>query len=449
MARFERRVLGGSLLVALPAWATVGVLLFRARHVGVLSVTVIVAVAVAFTLWLLRWHQRRIAYPVYTLTGLLEALREGDYSLRGTRDGVLGDVIYDVNALASQLKRERLQFEESTYLLRKTLAALDTAVLVFDDDRRLLLLNPAARRLLKDAERPALGLDAGRLGLTPLLTGPSSQVCRYTFPERTGRFEIRHAPLRSEGRGAQLLVVNDVGRVLREEERQAWQKLLRVLGHEANNSLAPIQSIAATLASLATREPLPDDWRDDFRSGLSVIQHRSEALTRFLSGYGRLARLPPPDLRRVDLAALVTKVVKLEQRLPVRIERGGSLAVRADPDQLEQALINLLRNAVEAVPQDGGAVSLRWRRDAARAVIEVQDNGPGPPPANDLFVPFYTTKPTGSGIGLALVRQIAEAHDGGAALIERPDPPGALAQLWLPLDEPPFAGDPAQTSTAH
>lgn len=447
MARFEQRVLGGSLMVVLPAWVVVGVLLFRARHVGALSVMVIVAVAL--TLWLLRWHQRRVAYPVYTLSGLLEALREGDYSLRGARDGVLGDVIYDVNALASQLKRERLEFEEATYLLRKTLAALDTAVLVFDDDRRLLLLNAAARRLLKDRERPALGLDAAQLGLAPLLDGPVAQVCRYTFPERTGRFEIRHAPLRSEGRGAQLLVVNDVGRVLREEERQAWQKLLRVLGHEANNSLAPIQSIAGTLASLVTREPLPDDWRDDFRSGLSVIQHRSEALTRFLAGYGRLARLPPPDLRSVDLAALVTKVAKLEQRLSVQVDVGEQVFAHADPDQLEQALINLLRNAVEAVPRDGGVVSLHLRRDAVRAVIEVQDNGPRPPPAGDLFVPFYTTKPTGSGIGLALVRQIAEAHGGGATLKEHRDPPGAMAQLWLPLDETPCDRDAAQTSFRH
>lgn len=445
MARFERRVLGGSLLVVLPAWVMVGVLLFHAHHVGALSM--MVTVAIVLTLGLLRWHQRRVAYPVYTLSGLLEALREGDYSLRGARDGVLGDVIYDVNALASQLKRERLEFEESTYLLRKTLAALDTAVLVFDDDQRLLLLNPAARRLLKDRERPALGLDAGRLGLAPLLTGPAAQVCRYTFPERTGRFEIRHAPLRSEGRGAQLLVVNDVGRVLREEERQAWQKLLRVLGHEANNSLAPIQSIAGTLASIATREPMPDDWRDDFLSGLSVIQHRSEALTRFLAGYGRLARLPPPDLRRVDLATLVTKVAKLEQRLSVQVDVGEQVFAHADPDQLEQALINLLRNAVEAVPRDGGVVSLRLRRDAARVVIEVQDNGPGPPPADDLFVPFYTTKPAGSGIGLALVRQIAEAHGGGATLKERTDQPGAMAQLWLPLDETPPGRDAAQASS--
>jgi nitrogen fixation/metabolism regulation signal transduction histidine kinase len=434
MARFERRVLAGALLVTLPAWIVVGVLLFRAKNAGL--VWVLVAATAAITLWLLRWNQRRIAYPVYTLSGLLEALREGDYSLRGAHDGVLGDAIYDINSLAERLKHKRLEFEETTYLLRKTLAALDSAVFVFDDGQRLRLLNPAARRLLNDRRNPALGLSAGQLGLTPLLEGPASRVSRYTFPQRSGRFQIRHAPLRSGGRNAPLLVVNDVGRVLREEERQAWQRLLRVLGHEVNNSLAPIQSIAGTLASLLAREPLPDDWRDDFRSGLEVVRHRAEALTRFLSGYGQLARLPPPNLCRVDVPALAAKVAKLEQRLPIRVEGGSALVVHADPDQLEQALINLLRNAVEAAPADHGSVILRWRRESSRAIIEVEDNGPGPPPSGNLFVPFFTTKSDGSGIGLALVRQIAEAHEGGVELDQRPDPPGAIARLWLPLSGP-------------
>lgn len=431
MARFERRVFAGTLLVALPAWIVVGVLLFRATEAAALWVLAAAAVAITFSL--LRWHQRRVVYPVYTLSGLLEALREGDYSLRGAHDGVLGDAIYDVNALAERLKHRQLEFEESTYLLRKTLAALDSAVFVFDDGQRVCLLNPAARRLLNDRRNPALGLSADQLGLAPLLEGSASRVSEYTFPQRTGRFEIRHAPLRSGGHSAQLLVVNDVGHVLRDEERQAWQRLLRVLGHEVNNSLAPIQSIAGTLASLMTRQPLPDDWRDDFRSGLEVIRHRAEALTRFLSGYGQLARLPPPNVCRVDVSALAAKVAKLERRLPVQIEDGEPLSVRADPDQLEQAVINLLRNAVEAVPPDGGRVRLRWRRESARAIIEVQDNGPGPPPGGNLFVPFFTTKPNGSGIGLALVRQIAEAHEGGVELTTCADAPGAVARLWLPL----------------
>ncbi|MBD8871327.1 histidine kinase [Rhodanobacter sp. DHB23] len=430
MPRFERRVLLGSLAMATPALLAACALAWMPWEAPLRWTAV--AIAAAATLLLVRWQYHRVVFPLYTLSGLLEALRQGDYSLRGVQGGVLGDAVYDINALAERLQQERLEFEESSYLLGKTLAALDSAVFVFDEGRRLRLLNPAAQRLL-DAERHRLfGLSAAELGLAPLLEGPSARLLAHVFPGRSGRFEVRHAALRSGGRGGQLLVVNDVGRVLREEERAAWQRLLRVLGHEVNNSLAPIQSMAGTLATLAARDPLPDDWREDFRGGLELIGHRAEALARFLASYTRLARLPPPQTRTVELSALLAKLAKLEQRLPVGVEAGEPLVVEADPDQLEQALINLLRNAVEAALPAGG-VRLRCRREGERAVIEVEDDGPGPPPSDNLFVPFFTTKPGGSGIGLALARQIAEAHEGGVTLAAREDARGALARLWLPL----------------
>lgn len=433
MPRFERRVWLGGLLVALPAWVLVVVVLGSGVPDGPLLAALLAGAALA-TLWLAHLHRRRTAYPVHTLTGLLEALREGDYNLRGVEDGVLGDTIYDVNALARRLRGERLEFEESSYLLGKALAALDSAVLVFDEGQRLRLLNPAARRLLDTPHGPFFGHTATQLHLDALLEGPSSRVVAWTFPRRSGRFEVRHAPLRSGGRGGQLLVIADVGRVLREEERQAWQRLLRVLGHEVNNSLAPIQSMAGTLANLVAREPLPGDWRADVQGALTVIRQRAEALGRFLSSYGKLARLPAPTPRAVELGDLLPKVARLEQRLPVQVEAGEPLTLHVDPDQLEQALINLLRNGVEAALPAGGGVRMRWRREDARVVIEVEDDGPGPPSSDNLFVPFFTTKPGGSGIGLALARQVAEAHDGGLTLAKRDDAQGAVARLWLPLE---------------
>lgn len=432
MPRFEQRVLLGSLLCALPG--VFGLLLVALFGVSdTLRIWGLMALVVIATTLLARWQYRRIMFPLYTLAGLLEALREGDYSLRGVQGGVLGDVVYDINALADRLQQERLEFEESSHLLGKTLAALDSAVFVFDDASRLRLLNPSGQRLL-DAERSQLfGRSAEALGLSALLQGPSLALLAHTFPGQQGRFEIRHTPLRSKGRGGTLLVINDVGRVLREEERQAWQRLLRVLGHEVNNSLAPIQSMAGTLASLIARDPLPADWREDFRDGLDVIAHRAAALTRFLSSYSKLARLPSPQRRDVELAPLIEKTARLEQRLPVRIEAGEALRVHADADQLEQALINLLRNAVEAMLPGEGVVTIRWGRDGEHAMIEVEDEGAGLPSSDNLFVPFFTTKPGGSGIGLALVRQIAEAHEGGVTLVAREAGAGACARLWLPL----------------
>lgn len=434
MPAFERRVLLGNWLVALPALLGVAVLLLagvpQPSLCGLLAGAVVVATAL-----LARWQHRRVVYPLYTLSGLLEALREGDYSMRGAQGGVLGDAIYDINALADRLQKERLQFEDASRLLGKTLAALDSAVFVFDHEARLRLLNPAAQQLLRSDRSGLLGRRADEIGLDALLAAPSSQVVRHVFPGRSGRFDIRHAPLRNEGRSGQLLVINDVGRVLRDEERQAWQRLLRVLGHEVNNSLASIGSLAGTLATLIAREPLAEDWREDARGGLQVIGNRAEALARFLAGYGRLAALPPPQKRELDLAVLVPAVARLEQRMTVTVEEGAPLPVQADPDQLEQALINLLRNAVEASLPTGGAVLVRWRSEGERALIDILDDGPGLPASDNLFVPFFTTKPGGSGIGLALVRQIAEAHEGGVSLGPR-DGAGAVAQLWLPSGPP-------------
>lgn len=435
MPAFERRVLLGGWLVALPALIGIAVLLLTGIPDRVLCWSLAIAVLAATAL-VARWQHRRVVYPLYTLAGLLEALREGDYSMRGVQGGVLGDAIYDVNALADRLQQERLQFEDSSRLLGKTLAALDSAVLVFDHDARLRLLNPAAQRLLAGERSTLIGRQASELALDTLLAAPDARVIKHVFPGRSGRFDIRHAPLRNEGRSGQLLVINDVGRVLREEERQAWQRLLRVLGHEVNNSLASIHSLAGTLATLIEREPLADDWRKDSRSGLQVISNRAESLARFLAGYSRLAALPPPQRRELDLAELVPTVARLEHRMSVQVEAGAPLLVQADPDQLEQALINLLRNAVEASLSATGQVVMRWRAEGERAVVDVLDDGPGLPSSDNLFVPFFTTKPGGSGIGLALVRQIAEAHEGGVSLFARDGVPGVLAQLWLPLESP-------------
>ncbi len=428
---FERRIVVGSVGVVLPLLALAVALAFGGREVAALR-GILFAVALVLTVALIRWQVRRLMYPIHTLSSLLDALRQGDYSLRGVAGGVLGDIVYDINALAERLQRERLQFEESSYLLGKTLAALDNAVLVFDQETRLRLLNPAAQRLLQAERHQLFGRRAQELGVQALLELPSGQLVNHRFAGRSGRFEIRHAPLRTEGHSGRLLVINDVGRVLREEERLAWQRLLRVLGHEVNNSLAPIQSMAGTLASLALREPLPEDWREDFRGGLELIGHRAGALSRFLASYSQLTRLPPPQRRGVPLGPLLDKVARLDARLPVQLLVGPELWVSADPDQLEQALINLVRNAVEASLSDAGAVILRWRVEPDRVVIDVLDEGAGPPASDNLFVPFFTTKPGGSGIGLALARQVAEAHEGGVSLHARTDARGAVATLWLP-----------------
>jgi len=389
--------------------------------------------------WALR---ERVVFPLQTLSNLLAALREGDYSIRArgaTYEHAMGEVMAEVNALGQTLREQRLGAFEATALLRRVMAEIDVAVLAFDGGRRLRLVNRAGERLLAQPAERLLGRSADELGLAECLEGDATRSLEMTFPGSPSapagprRFGISRSTFREGGLPHQLLVVSDLSRALREEERQAWQRLIRVLGHELNNSLAPIKSMAGTLENLFTREPRPVDWRDDMARGLRVIATRAEALSRFMEAYARLARLPEPRLQPVDVDAWVRRVVGLETRMAVTLRPGPKLQVQADGDQLEQLLINLLRNAVDAALETGGGVDVGWRKNASHLELWVRDDGPGLSSTSNLFVPFYTTKLAGSGIGLVLSRQIAEAHGGHLALVNRGDKPGCEARLSLPL----------------
>jgi two-component system nitrogen regulation sensor histidine kinase NtrY len=379
--------------------------------------------------------RERVASPLRTLSNLLEAMREGDYSIRARSargEDALGDVMQQVNAMATTLRAQRLGALEATTLLRKVMEEIDVAVFAFDGERRLRLVNRAGERLLARPSERIMNDSAEALGLAEFLEGDETQTVQRTFPSGPGRWGIHRSMFREGGLPHQLLVVTDLTRALREEELQAWQRLVRVLGHELNNSLAPIKSIAGSLELLVQREPLAEDWRDDAVRGLSIISSRSESLSRFMGAYARLAKLPRPQLAPLEAGAWIRRVASLEQRLTPVVRPGPTVEIQGDRDQLEQVLINLLRNAVDASLETGGGVTLSWSRSGAHLEVLIQDEGPGLSNTANLFVPFFTTKPGGSGIGLVLSRQIAEAHGGSVDLRNRTPGPGCEARLVLP-----------------
>jgi len=380
--------------------------------------------------------RERVVYPLQTLSNLLAALQEGDYSIRArgaNRDDPLGDVMREVNALGETLKEQRLDTLEATALLRKVMARIDVAIFAFDGEQRLRLVNRAGERLLARPAERLLGSSAAELELADCLQGEPTRTLQMIFPGGGGRWGMRRSTFRERGLPHQLLVLADLNRALREEERQAWQRLVRVLGHELNNSLAPIRSIAGSLESMLKRQPLPEDWHEDMQRGLGVIAARSEALSRFMEAYARLARLPQPQFKPVEIGPLIRRVVGLATRIKVTLRPGPELTIQADGDQLEQLLINLQRNAVDAATETGGGVSVRWVRTATYLEVRIEDEGPGLSNTANLFVPFFTTKPGGSGIGLVLSRQIAEAHGGTLTLENRRAGRGCEARLRLPL----------------
>jgi nitrogen fixation/metabolism regulation signal transduction histidine kinase len=379
--------------------------------------------------------RERVVFPLQTLSNLLGALREGDYSVRGRSpkpDDALGEVMREVNTLGSTLREQRLGAMEATTLLRTVMREIDVAIFAFDEHQRLRLVNRAAERLLAAQPEKLLGQTAHDIGLEACLLGPEQSTLQASFPGGAGRFGMRRTGIRERGLPLDLIVISDLTQALSEQELQAWQRLVRVLGHELNNSLTPIKSIAGSLASIVARETLPDDWRDDMRRGLSVITSRSESLSRFIGAYARLAKLPRPQLQPLEVKATVERAVSFETRLAVKVNEGPPMTVQGDPDQLEQVLINLLRNAADASLTTKGSVEVGWRRDGAMLEIWIKDEGPGLSSTANLFVPFFTTKPGGSGIGLVLSRQIAEGHGGALTLENRKDGPGCVARLRLP-----------------
>jgi PAS domain S-box-containing protein len=434
-ARNLERVIGLLVLVgALPAVVVAGYFLWTQEELAPeIQWTLSIVVVGAWLLAASASHQLAVR-SLNLVANLLGALREGDYSIRGlsAKSGSsMAMVMREVNDLGSTLQRQRTEAVESTALLTHVMEEILVAVFAFDPDSKVLLVNKAGEALLGRASKDLVGEPASSLGFDEYLSGEPRQLVDLTLGGRRGRYEVRRTIFYREGRPHQLLVLADLSQVLREQEKAAWQRIVRVLSHEINNSLTPIKSIAHSLRRIIDRSA-GFDRQDEVQQGLSLIEERSGGLGRFLRAYAQLARLPKPRPRSFDVAELVHRVVELEERLTVEVRPSKGMSLVADSDQVEQLVINVIRNAVDAALETDGGVVVSWRSVGRWFELVIEDDGKGLPDTTNLFVPFFTTKPQGSGIGLALSRQIAEAHGGTVTLENRTDGTGCRATLRLP-----------------
>jgi nitrogen fixation/metabolism regulation signal transduction histidine kinase len=438
--RFERQIvvwsLAGGLVAILMAMGFVWTSGLSAQTKLTLTVLAVVPwVSFAFAL------REKTAFTLRTLSNLIGAVREKDYSLRlrgARRDDAMGEVIIEVNALARDLQNQRFSALEATALLRKVLAEIDVALFGFDREGRLQFVNDSGQKLLGCSERDLLGRPSEALGLQTCLSGVTPRLEEMSFPGGGHRWELRRATYRVKGQSHHLVFLSDMTRTLHEEERQAWKRLIQILRHEINNSLTPIQSVAQSLRTCLRTKSRSKGWESDLGEGLEIIAERAAVLGQFIASYSKLTRLPEPTPAEMEVEAWIRHVAGLETRVAVELVPGPDVSIQADRSQLDQLLINLVSNAAEASqearPDGDGCVTVGWKADGSYLEVWISDDGPGLDSAKDPFIPFFTTKPEGSGIGLALSRQIAEAHGGDLALVDRAGEPGCRAILRLPVE---------------
>ena len=449
--RFERRVIRFTALLVLPGLLVSAILIWLLPWSVESKIALFVAELLTCSLLAMALHEH-IIRPLQTLANVVGALREEDYSFRARNavpNDALGELSLELNALADLLSRHRTGAIEVTALLQRVVEEVDIPIFAFDPANALRLVNSAGEKLLHRSSDQLLGRSATQLGLEECLSGENETLISLAFGSGA-RWFVRRSSFRQQGIPHTLVVLSNVSRALREEERRAWQRLIRVIGHELNNSLTPIKSIASSLIARLDDTDLESAQRQDFARGLGIIETRAASLNRFLQAYRRLAQMPSPVLRKCSISDLIRHAASLETRAEISIAQGYDVTLLADPDQLEQMFINLLHNAADAVIEShangdqssaaGNAslegqppIQVKWTRSANQLILTIEDNGPGLMNPSNTFVPFYTTKPEGSGIGLVLSRQIAEAHGGSLELANRSGERGCVVSVSLPL----------------
>jgi signal transduction histidine kinase len=344
-----------------------------------------------------------------------ELMHERDFTSRFVPVGQpeMDRLIEIYNGMIDRLRDERLAAEEQQQLLQKIVEASPSGIVICDFNGKIEQANPAAARLLNE---PAVAET-----LTSLPAGESKLITLAG----ARRLKVWHAEFRDRGFAKTFYLLEEMTEELRLTEKTAYEKLIRMMSHEVNNSVGAVRSLLESVLRYA--EQIGPDDRGDFTNALTIAAARIESLNRFMTGFADVVRLPPPHPRDVNLAAVAADIATLlgpeleERRITLRVEIPPDTVVRVDQSQFEHVIINVVRNGIESISNDG-QITIRWRD----SVLSIADSGPGIDPAarDELFTPFFTTKRDGRGLGLTIVSEILTNHhlpfvlqngDGGGA----------------------------------
>lgn len=377
------------------------------------------------------------------LTRFLESVKYSDFISGFTADNTLGtsfrDLNMEFNEVLEAFRKARSEKEEHWQYLNTVVQQVRTGIMSFDGDGNVQLINANAKKFIGvqtikniselDSVNPAL--------LTALREVEPGRSTMYKSGQDF-QITIQATELRIRGNAMKLLTMQNIQTELQQQEIEAWQNLTRVLRHEIMNSITPISSLTSTLREILDHEMtkageeyhLKNEGAEDLREGLETIENRSKGLIKFIDAYREYTSLPQPKIKTVVLKALLDKVGQLmrpeikKTTITFSIDcESEYLSVQADAEMIEQVLINLVKNSIEALSDTpDGRISMQASYTAGAVIIDVSDNGPGiiKEALNRIFVPFFTTKKTGSGIGLSLSRQIMQMHHGSLSVESEP-----------------------------
>lgn len=411
---FEDKLFRTCLLVSVVSIAIATFAMFQAGISAYLTVfiSLILFGWALFSAWQVK---QSVTTQFQTLTNLIEAVSEGDYSLRGRQargKGALSELTQQINILSDLLTKQRFEVKESQLLIDKIISHINVGIVSYDEEYKVSLVNPAAIALLTDVTDESIMSAADviakdvRTIVPKTILGAKNSVISLTLAGQTGRFDIHREQFIENNKNHHLLFITNVQAILREEERKAWQNLIRVISHEINNSLTPISSLSEMLL-----KQLPADT-PTAKQGLEVIHERASGLRRFINTYKEVSAVPKPKHKQQSIVDFITNVTKLYPHQAFALTQDSDFILSFDPDLMQQVFINLIKNAIEANGDDTKPVDIHWSQERNNIVITLRDYGAGLANKENLFVPLYTTKPEGTGIGLLLSRQIVESHQG-------------------------------------